>query len=248
MKLIKIIVFAILIAMSSMLYSTLDEGLGIYESAIEKMSLENKVHEIRNSKHFISIDEVSENFIEAVIAAEDKRFYTHNGIDFYAISRATFDNVKYKRIVAGGSTITQQLSKNMYFSFEKKIERKIAELFLSKDLERNYTKKEILELYVNIIYYGDGYTGIKQASEGYFGIKPLNLTRSQAIILAGLPQAPSRYALSTNFDNAVNRGSRVIDLLVRNNKIKILEGIKLKEELKNILIINNIVWISKVLS
>ena len=122
---------------------------------------------------------------------------------------ALFSNIKTKSLGMGGSTITQQLAKNMYFSQKKEFTRKVAELFVALDLEKKLTKDEILELYVNIIYFGDGYYGIENASEGYYSKKANELTLEEAIMLAGLPAAPSVYSPTVNKDLANQRYKQV---------------------------------------
>ena len=109
-----------------------------------------------------------ETYVQAVVAVEDHRFYEHFGLDLIAIGRALVNDIKAGRYVEGGSTITQQLAKNLYFSQEKTMNRKAAEVFLALELERNYTKDEILELYVNSIYFGDGYYNVGEASAGRY--------------------------------------------------------------------------------
>lgn len=111
--------------------------------------------------------------------------------------------------VEGGSTITQQLSKNVYFTQEKKLERKIAEVFMSFDFEKVLEKSEILELYLNTSYFGDGYKTVKEASRGYFGKEPKDLTDGECIMLAGIPNAPSVYAPTKNMDLAKQRQKQV---------------------------------------
>lgn len=116
--------------------------------------------------------------------------------------------------VEGGSTISQQLMKNEYFTQEKKLERKFAEIFAAWELEREYSKKEIFELYVNTIYFGSGYYGIHDAAEGYFGKEPSELTEYEAIMLAGLPNAPSAYSPDTNPELARQRMKQVLEKMV----------------------------------
>ena len=165
---------------------------------------------------------------KAVVAVEDHRFYKHFGIDIIAIGRATFNDLRAFSFVEGGSTITQQLAKNQYFTQEKKITRKIAETMLAFKLEKEYEKDEILELYINTIYFGNGYYGIKEASMGYFGKLPKDLTDSECIMLAGIPNAPSVYALTENPDLAKQRQKQVIAKMIRHKALT-------EEEAKNIL-------------
>ena len=165
---------------------------------------------------------------KAVVSVEDHRFYKHHGIDVIAIGRATLNDLRAFSFVEGGSTITQQLAKNQYFTQEKKMTRKIAETFLAFKLEKEYEKDEILELYINTIYFGNGYYGIKEASMGYFGKLPKDLTDSECIMLAGIPNAPSVYALTENPDLAKQRQKQVLAKMIRYKALT-------EEEAKNIL-------------
>lgn len=190
------------------------KGYGMYREALEKMSLEDKVASIRAKEGYTTFDELPEIYVDAVLSVEDHRFYGHIGIDPIAIARAFINDVKAGLFVEGGSTITQQLAKNMYFSQDKELERKAAEVFMAFALERKYTKNEILELYVNTIYYGDGYYCIKDASQGYFGKDPIDMTDYESTLLAGVPNAPSKYAPTVNPGLAAKRQEQVIHRLV----------------------------------
>ena len=144
----------------------------MYKNAISEIDLDTKIEEIKADDDYIVFGELPEEYVDAVISVEDQRFYNHIGVDIISIGRATVTNIQEKRIVQGGSTITQQVAKNMYFTQEKSFVRKVAELFVVYDLEKNYTKEDIFELYVNISYFGDGYYGIGEASVGYFNKLP----------------------------------------------------------------------------
>ena len=128
--------------------------------------------------------------------------------------RAAFNYLKAMAFVEGGSTVTQQLAKNLYFSQEKELTRKVAEVFMAFNLEKNYSKEEILELYVNSIYFGNGYYSVAEASEGYFGKAPSEMTEYESTLLAGIPNAPSVYALTANPDLAAQRQRQVVDRMV----------------------------------
>ncbi|MCQ6277364.1 transglycosylase domain-containing protein [Bacillus sp. V3B] len=184
-----------------------------YKEAITEIPIREKVVSIREDENFVPLEEITPNFTDAVVAIEDHRFYEHGAFDFISLVRATFVNLKAKEITQGGSTLTQQVAKNLYFSNNQTFIRKVAELFVAFDLERIYNKGDILELYVNIIYYGDGNYGIKEASESYFGKTPAELSYDEATLLAGLPQSPSAYALNSNYDRAKQRQSEVIEAL-----------------------------------
>ncbi|MGB4984723.1 MAG: biosynthetic peptidoglycan transglycosylase, partial [Erysipelotrichaceae bacterium] len=127
------------------------------------------------------------------IESEDKRFYTHPGFDVIAIIRATYNNIKARGFVQGGSTITQQLAKNMYFSFEKTLERKVGELLMALKMERELTKNEIMELYINIIYFGEECYGIKEAARHYYNVDVNKLDLKQMKILVETIKSPSAF-------------------------------------------------------
>ena len=166
-NLFKILIFLLLIVMSIALVF-IGNGYNMYKDAIENIPLKEKVAEIKAKENYVEFSELPSTYINAVISVEDKRFYKHNGIDIIAIGRAAINDIKAKSFVEGGSTITQQLAKNMYFTQEKKIERKIAEVFMAWQIEKNYSKEEIFELYVNTIYFGDGYYTVKEACRRIF--------------------------------------------------------------------------------
>ena len=186
------------------------EGYGLYKNAIQEESLEAKVAEIRSQENFTSLEDMPETYVQAVVSVEDHRFYDHFGLDLIAIGRAVVNDIKAGRYVEGGSTITQQLAKNLYFSQEKTMNRKAAEVFLALELEQKYTKDEILELYVNSIYFGDGYYSVGEASEGYFGKLASEMNDYECTLLAGVPNAPSKYAPSKNLALAEKRQQKVI--------------------------------------
>nr|WP_307990561.1 biosynthetic peptidoglycan transglycosylase [uncultured Niameybacter sp.] len=196
-----------------LLFLVMSVGYMGYTDKIDEIPLEEKVISIQQDEDYVTIDKINKQFLDAIVATEDKRFYNHGAIDPISLTRAVLTNLKEGKWVEGGSTITQQLAKNMYFTRDKKLMRKVEELFMASHIEREYSKDEILELYVNVIYYGDGYTGIKEASEGYFNKSPEELSFDEATLLAGLPQAPSKYALSSNYEAAKRRQSKVIACL-----------------------------------
>lgn len=186
------------------------EGYGLYKNAVQEESLEETVAEIRRQENFTSLEEMPETYVQAVVSVEDHRFYDHFGLDLIAIGRAVVNDIKAGRYVEGGSTITQQLAKNLYFSQEKTMSRKAAEVFLALEIEQKYTKDEILELYVNSIYFGDGYYSVCEASEGYFGKPASEMNDYECTLLAGVPNAPSKYAPSKNLALAEKRQQKVI--------------------------------------
>ncbi|EIJ81988.1 penicillin-binding protein, peptidoglycan glycosyltransferase [Bacillus methanolicus PB1] len=164
-----------------------------------------------NKNEAVPIELVPDHMKNAVVAIEDHRFYEHNGIDLVGIVRAFFRNFKAGEVVEGGSTITQQLTKNALLSPEKTYKRKIEELFLAREIEKEYTKKEILEIYLNEIYFGEGAWGIKRAALKYFGKEVKDLTLSESAMLAGLIKAPSAINPYADYEKAIERRNIVLE-------------------------------------
>lgn len=189
-------------------------GYQIYYEAITKTPLEEMVQQIKSKNNYTSINDMPKIYKDAVIAVEDHRFYLHNGIDFFSITRALINDIKAMAFVEGGSTITQQLAKNTYFTQEKKLTRKIAEIFMALEFERKYSKDDILELYLNTSYFGEGCYTVSEASRFYFGKEPIEMNDYEATMLAGIPNAPSVYAPTRNLDLAVQRQRQVLDKMV----------------------------------
>ena len=162
----------------------------------------------------VPIDELPPHVVNAVLATEDRRFYEHFGIDFIGLARALSENVRANGVVQGGSTLTQQLAKNLFLSNERTYERKIKEAFLALWLEMNLTKKEILQLYLDRAYMGGGTFGIAAASEFYFGKSIKDVSVAEAAMLAGLFKAPARYAPHVNLPAARERANTVLNNLV----------------------------------
>lgn len=190
-------------------------GYQLYRRALEDQSLEATVDAIRSAPDYAPLSDLPQLYLNAVIAVEDHRFTQHGGIDLIAITRAAIYDLATGTLDQGGSTITQQVAKNLFFTQEKEFTRKIAEVFMSFALERHYTKGEILELYVNTIYFGDGYYGVTEACAGYFGKIPAEITPYEATLLAGIPNAPSVYSLSANPDLADQRQDYVVRQMVK---------------------------------
>ncbi len=230
MKLLRKIIIIIILALTSMVLYWFVNGYAMYKGAITEISLEDKIEEIKSRKNYTQISELPQMYLNAVIAVEDHRFYEHCGIDIIAIGRAMINDIKAMSFVEGGSTITQQLCKNEYFTQEKNITRKIAEVFMAFDIEKNCEKDEILELYINSIYFGNGYYNIKDASLGYFGKLPKDMTDSECIMLAGVPNAPSVYALNKNPKLAKQRQKQVIDKMIKYNYLTREKGNKILNE------------------
>lgn len=190
-------------------------GYKLYKTTIEEMSLSDKIAEIKSIDTYVSIEDVPKYYINAIIAVEDHRFRNHGAIDIIAIGRAIVSNIRAKEFNEGGSTITQQVAKNLYFMTEDDVvSRKIAEVFVAMDLEKNYSKDDILEFYINTIYFGEGYYGIREASNGYYKKEPIDLNLYEATLLAGVPNAPSVYAPTINPDLAKSRQEKVINSMI----------------------------------
>jgi monofunctional glycosyltransferase len=186
------------------------------------------VSSVRENSNFIKLNSLPTYYKDAVVSVEDRRFYSHGTIDFIALARATFSNIKQKDFKEGGSTITQQTAKNLYLIKEKDVSnRKVAEFLIGRDLEKKYNKDEILELYVNTIYFGDGYYGIQEASKGYFNKDAKDLTLYEATMLAGVPNAPSLYAPTINFHLTQSRQKKVVSSMVETGILSQEEADKL---------------------
>lgn len=214
MKLIKRLIIIILIIAAFLAGSVYHEARQVYKQVVADAPIEEKVAQIQSIEHYTPYSQLPKTYVEAVIAAEDKRFETHKGYDLLSVGRAVWNNIKSGNLQEGGSTITQQLARNMYFEQDKKISRKLAEIFVAREIEKLYDKDEIFELYVNSIYFGSGYYNIYDASMGYFGKKPSQLSDYEATMLAGIPNAPSVYSPDVNPDLAEQRRQQVISCMV----------------------------------
>ena len=200
------------------------KGYEMYQDAIAERTLDERVEDIRNTENFTIYSELPQFYIDATISVEDHRFADHCGIDLIAIGRAAWTDIRAMSFVEGGSTITQQLVKNLLFTQDKKIERKAAEVFAALEMESKYSKEEIFELYANTAYFGSGYYGIYQASIGYFGKEPSALTDYECALLAGIPNAPSVYSPMVNSELAQQRQQYVIRQLVKYGYLSESEG------------------------
>ena len=208
MKVIKKIIFVVILVAISISLLVIGNGYNMYKEALEQMPL----------------------YKNAVISVEDHRFYKHNGIDIIAIVRAFVNDIKAMKFVEGGSTITQQLAKNIYFTQEKKITRKIAEVFMVFEIEKEYDKNQILELYLNTSYFGDGYYTVKEACKGYFNKELKEMTDYECILLAGIPNAPSVYAPTKNPELAIQRQKQVMNKMVEYEYLTQEEANKILEQ------------------
>ena len=159
--------------------------LDINGEVINGLTRENQIN--------LKREQIPQDFVNAIIAVEDKNFYRHPGVDPVGIARALITNIKYRKIMAGGSTITQQTAKNLFLSNEKTLVRKIKELAYAIQLERKYSKDEILTMYCNTIYFGEGAYGVEVAARTFFACSADQLSLAQCALLAGLPNSPGNY-------------------------------------------------------
>ncbi|MBR4745432.1 MAG: transglycosylase domain-containing protein, partial [Clostridia bacterium] len=187
------------------------------------MVYDNENNIISNSnyegKKLVNIGEIPEYVKQAFISIEDKNFYNHNGVNYKRILKALYNNIKSHKIVEGASTITQQLVKNTHLTTEKTFKRKIKEIYLAKKIEDAYSKDEILELYLNVIYFGNGNYGIENASNYYFGVSASELTINQAAVLAGMIKSPKNYDPLNNCENCKKRRNLVLKEMLKDGKI-----------------------------
>ena len=190
-------------------------GYTTYSKALDEKALVERVEEVTNTEHFVKFNDMSDYYRNAVIAIEDHRYYEHGPIEIRSIARAIFNNIKAWDFVEGGSTISQQVAKNIILSQEKTLSRKLAEVIAAFDLEKNYSKNEIFELYVNTANFGNGYIGIYEASIGYYNKEPKDLDLNEASMLAGVPNAPSVYAPNINPTLAKQRQTQVINAMLK---------------------------------
>jgi len=172
----------------------------------------------------IPLSDMPETLIQAFIAAEDSRFFLHQGIDIYSIVRAFFKNIEAGAIVQGGSTITQQLTKSFFLTPEKSYRRKLKEAILAYRIDRRFSKEEILFLYLNQIYLGHGAYGVEAAAENYFGKSAKELNLSESSMLAGLPQAPSRYSPFQYPERAKERQIYVLNRMISEGYISNIQA------------------------
>lgn len=215
MKLVKRIILLLIIAIIIVGSVFIYNGKKMYDEAVSEISLKDTVERIQNDEGFVRFDDLPKDYLNAIIAVEDHRYRNHGAIDIIAIGRAIWTNVSNWELREGGSTITQQVAKNLFFIEEDDvISRKIAEIFAAIDLERNYSKDDILTLYANTIYFGDGYYGIKEACKGYLDIEPSQMTLYDCTMMAGIPNAPSVYAPTVNPDLTRDRQKKVISDMV----------------------------------
>ena len=189
--LVSVVIFGVLT------FPYIKSGYRMYKQAVEQMPIEQKVEEILSKDGYTPFEEISPIFVQTLINSEDRRFYQHFAVDPISLVRAVVANLFHKEYAQGGSTLTQQLAKNMYFSFDKHLERKVAEVFVAVQLEKMYTKDEILALYSSVVYFGQNCYGVKHAAGYYYGTQPHLLNEQQSKELVRALKAPSVYNPST---------------------------------------------------
>ena len=180
-----------------------------------------RIMSLRGTKDvsYLTSDEIPEEVKEAMVSIEDKKFYSHGGIDFKAIIRAVWAMVRNGEVTQGGSTITQQLARTIFLNNDRTWQRKMEEIFIATELEKKYTKDEILEFYLNNIYFGNGYYGIQAASRGYFDTDVSFLSLSQMAYLCAIPNNPTMYNPYKNPDNTLGRRDRILKNMYEDGKI-----------------------------
>ena len=221
-KLFKILVFLLIISLTGLiLYLKLSPKIII--NSANNITLYDKDEKVffkgSESKEWINYDDISSNLIDATIYTEDKNFYKHFGFDFLRIGKALITNLKNKSMDQGASTITQQYAKNLFLDFDKTWKRKIQEAWYTLKIEANYSKKEILEGYLNTINYGHAKYGIENASKFYFNKSSKDLDLAEASLLAAIPKAPSIYDPINNYNDTKKRQLYILNNLVKNNII-----------------------------
>lgn len=196
-------------------------GYQEYRDVTESVPIKEQVLTITQKDDYATLEMIPQIFLDAIVSVEDERYWTRNStLDIEALVRATYNNLRHLSLEEGGSTIPQQVSKNLYFDHSASFKRKVSEYLITKDLLDLYSKEEILEMYVNMIYYGAGAYSIQSAALNYFNMNVWELNEGELVILAGLPQAPSVYDLNINFDLAKQRQKHVLDRMVNTGALQ----------------------------
>lgn len=201
-----------------------------WERTYRIIALKSAVNGKLNKNNYIKLQYIPLTMQQTIIAVEDNRFYRHVGFDIEGILRAMLVNMQTGDFTEGGSTITQQLVKNLFLTQEKTYGRKAEEFILAIDMEIRYSKEEILEMYLNSIYFGSGAYGIGDAAQIYFDKSPINLNLAECAMLAGLPNAPSLNSPYVNFNSAKQRQAVVLSVMARHGYI----GPQAAEEAKRV--------------
>lgn len=192
----------------------------LVEQSRKTLSFRHYVETKLDQKNWTSLEKIPLSFQQAVISIEDNRFYQHGGVDYESVLRAILVNLQSGELVEGGSTITQQLVKNLFLTQDRTWSRKAFELPLTLLMENQFSKKEILEMYLNSIYFGSGSYGIGQAASTYFGKTPEKLNLAEASLIAGLPAAPSIYSPLVDFNMAKQRQKLVLSAMVKHGYLQ----------------------------
>ena len=229
MKTIKRILLLCLVAFVIVAGVQIKGGYDKYKNALEERPLDDVIAELQGKDNYTQYEDVPEIYYKALVAVEDRRFYKHNGFDVIGSARAVYNDIKAWELLEGGSTIAQQLAKNLYFPNDHTLQRKIAEIFMAMKIEREYEKEDVLEFYVNGIYYGSGYYTIYDASKGYFSKEPKDMTNYECTLLVGIPNGPSIYSLDVRPDLAKQRQKKVIECMIDKGYITESMGKKLIE-------------------
>ena len=224
MKTIKRLLWLFLIIVVIVAGVQIKGGYDKYQQALADRPLNEVLEELQSKDNYTQYEDVPEIYYKALVAVEDRRFYKHNGFDIIGTTRAIYNDIKANELLEGGSTISQQLVKNLYFPQDNTLQRKIAEILMAMKIEREYEKEDVLEFYVNGIYYGSGYYSIYDASIGYFDKEPKDMTDYECTLLVGIPNAPSVYSLNNRPDLARQRQKKVIDCMVEVEYITEDEG------------------------
>ena len=224
MKTIKRLLWLVLVVLVIVAGVQIKGGYDKYQLALADRPLAEVIEELQDKENYTQYRDVPEIYYKALVAVEDRRFYKHNGFDIIGSARAIYNDIKAWELLEGGSTISQQLAKNLYFPQDNTLRRKIAEIFMAMKIEREYEKEDVLEFYVNGIYYGSGYYSIYDASIGYFDKEPKDMTDYECTLLVGIPNAPSVYSLNNRPDLARQRQKKVIDCMVEVKYITEDEG------------------------
>ena len=236
-KFIKRLLILILLLFISFSSFTYLKAYNMYKNLTDNLSVEKAVKKYSYSE-YLKYEDIDKDFINAVISVEDKRFFDRKGYDFIALIRAIHNNITLRGFVEGASTISEQIAKNLYFkAYPRNLEEKICEILIMYELEEKFSKEDLFTLYTNMNYYGDGYWGLRKAARGYYGKDADDLSLAQAAMLAGIPNAPSAYQLSSGFDLAKNRQEKVLLTMFNNGYIN--------EEERNLAILEDVKPIRK---
>lgn len=208
-------------------------GYDMYKTALVNTPIEEAFETIKAKDNYTKLEDIPKIYREAVVDVEDHRFYEHLGIDYIAICSAIFNDISSGYFKEGGSTITQQLCKNVFFTQERTLKRKIAEVFMSAEVEKECSKDTILELYINTCFYGNNCYTLKEASNLYFKVNPIDMTDYMSTMLAGVPNAPSLYNPINSLDLAQKRQKQVLYAMVKYGSLLPEERDKILEDEPN---------------